>query len=435
MTDLDISRSLIADTLQRSAPLNPAGLAPLPRGMLRGIVLKRLKTLGLPIDIREQGVLVMASGARAPLQVEIHDPRCWAAVAFDGTNGAGDAYAEGWWDVDDLTGMVRLLTRHAQAMAALDGGLGQLLMPLFRLAHRARRNTRDGAKENIHAHYDLGNGFFRRWLDPTMTYSSAWFSSPTQALEQAQIAKIDLLLDRVELKAGEHLVEIGTGWGELALRAAARGAQVTTVTISDEQHRLATERVRAAGLAERVTVRLCDYRDLHGTYDKLVSVEMVEAVGREYYPVYFKTLARLLKPGGLAAIQAITIREQEFKRAANEADFIKRRIFPGCCIPSIEALLTAMRQHSDLNLIALQDFGAHYAKTLETWRSSLKARADELRGLGYDTRFQRLWEFYLSYCAGGFAERVLGVSHLVFAKPGWRAHDHAALVGKASWDT
>ncbi len=434
MTDLDLSRSMIANALQRTAPANPASLAPLPRGLLRGLVLKRLRTLGLPLDIREHGVLVLASGARSPLQVEIHDPRCWAAVAFDGTNGAGDAYAEGWWDVDDLTGMVRLLTRHGEAMSSLDGGLGRLLMPFFRLAHRARRNTRSGAKENIHAHYDLGNGFFSRWLDPTMTYSSAYFRTPTQSLEQAQLAKIDQLLERVDLRPGEHLVEIGTGWGELALRAAARGAHVTTVTISEEQHRLATERIRAAGFADRVQVRLCDYRDLEGTYDKLVSVEMVEAVGREYYPVYFKTLSRLLKPGGLAAIQAITIREQEFARAAKEADFIKRRIFPGCCIPSVEALLTAMRRHSDLNLIALQDFGAHYAKTLETWRSALKARADELRGLGYDPRFQRLWEFYLSYCAGGFAERVLGVSHLVFAKPGWRAHDHAALVGKASWD-
>ena len=343
--------------------------------------------------------------------------------------GYTDAYGEGWWTTDDLTGLVRMLARHADALTRLDGGLGKFLMPLFRFANRARRNTKDGARENIHAHYDLGNAFFKRWLDPTMTYSSAWFTHPTMPLAEAQVVKIERLLDRVELK------EIGTGWGELALRAAARGARVTTVTISHEQHRLATERVAAAGFSAQVEVRLCDYRDLTGTYDKLVSVEMIEAVGREFYPTYFRTLATLLRPGGLAAIQAITIRDQLFHRAARESDFIKRRIFPGCCIPSIEALVGAARRHSDLNLVQMDDFAPHYARTLELWRATLKTQADDLRALGYDDRFQRLWEFYLSYCAGGFAERALGVAHLVFAKPGWRAADHPELVGRAAWDT
>ena len=434
MTNSNLSPSLMSGSLERAAPAVTSRRLPLPQRLLRSIVLRRLNTLDLPLELHEHGAVVLASTAANPCRVWITDVRFWAAIALDGSNGSGDAYGEGWWTTDDLTGLVRMLARHAEALSRLDGGLGKMLMPLFRLANRARRNTKDGARENIQAHYDLGNAFFCRWLDPTMTYSSAWFTSPTAALGEAQVAKIERLLDRVELRAGEHLVEIGTGWGELALRAAARGARVTTVTISDEQHRLATRRVAEAGLAERIDVRLCDYRDLTGTYDKLVSVEMIEAVGREFYPAYFKTLSTLLKPGGLAAIQAITIRDQLFHKAARESDFIKRRIFPGCCIPSIEILVGAARRHSDLNLVQLEDFAPHYARTLELWRSTMKSQAPELRGLGYDDRFQRLWEFYLSYCAGGVAERALGVAHLVFAKPGWRAADHQALVGPAAWE-
>ena len=434
MSDTDLSRTLMQGALERAAPAVPSRVVPLPQRLVRSIVLNRLRTLDLPLEMREFGNLVLSSTAVNPCRVWITDTRFWAAIALDGSNGSGDAYGEGWWTTDDRTGLVRMLARHAEALSRLDGGLGKMLMPVFRLANRARRNTKDGARENIQAHYDLGNAFFRRWLDPTMTYSSAYFATPQTALDQAQVAKIDRLLDRVELRAGEHLVEIGTGWGELALRAAERGAQVTTVTISKEQHQFATERVVAAGLAGRIDVRLCDYRDLTGTYDKLVSVEMIEAVGREFYPTYFRTLSTLLKPGGLAAIQAITIRDQLFHKAARESDFIKRRIFPGCCIPSIEALVGAARRHSDLNLVQLEDFGPHYARTLELWRTTLKAQSSELLALGYDERFQRLWEFYLSYCAGGFAERALGVAHLVFAKPGWRAADHEALVGRAAWE-
>lgn len=434
MNHSDLSSPFLSSALERAAPQVPSRAVPLPQRLVRGIVLRRLNTLDLPLELHEFGTVVLASTAANPCRVWITDARFWAAIALDGSNGSGDAYGEGWWTTDDLTGLVRMLARHAEALSRLDGGLGKMLMPLFRLANRTRRNTKDGARENIEAHYDLGNAFFRRWLDPTMTYSSAWFATPDTSLAEAQVAKIEMLLDRVELRAGEHLVEIGTGWGELALRAAARGARVTTVTISQEQHRFASERVAAAGLAERIDVRLCDYRDLSGTYDKLVSVEMIEAVGREFYPTYFKTLSTLLNPGGLAAIQAITIRDQLFHKAARESDFIKRRIFPGCCIPSIEVLVGAARRHSDLNLIRLEDFAPHYARTLELWRKTVKAQAGALRELGYDDRFQRLWEFYLSYCAGGFAERALGVAHLVFAKPGWRAADHQTLVGRAAWE-
>ena len=389
----------------------------------RSLVLSRLG--GLPLTMVENSVVVHA-GAADPV-ITIHDPRLWPVVAFDGSDGSGDAYAEGWWTASDLTDVVRVFIRERQRIERLDSGLGSLAKPFHNLVNKFRPNSRTGARKNIHAHSDLGNTFFSRWLDPTMTYSSAIWPRPDATLEEAQLHKLDLLFDRLDLQPGERLVEIGTGWGALALRAAAtRGVHVTSVTISTEQHALATKRVADAGLSDRVDIRLCDYRDLTGTYDKLVSVEMIEAVGQEYFPAFFQTCARLLKPDGLAVIQAITIPDRLFAKAARESDFIKRHFFPGCCIPSIGALGEAASKHSDLDLVALVDFAPHYSRTLETWRRAMLAQIDTLRPLGYDDRFLRLWEFYLCYCSGGFAERALGVAHLTFAKPAWRARSPGA---------
>ena len=383
----------------------------------RGQVLARLGDL--PLTLVENGIVLHDHGGPV---ITVHDPRLWPVVAFDGSDGSGDAYGEGWWTASDLTEVVRVFIRERQRVAKLDSNLGSFFMPFHALAHALKPNTKVGARKNIQAHYDLGNAFFSRWLDPSLTYSSAIWPHPAATLEEAQMHKLDLLFDRLHLRPGERLVEIGTGWGALALRAAAtRGVHVTTVTISTEQHALATKRVADAGLADRVDVRLCDYRDLTGTYDKLVSVEMIEAVGQAYFPTFFATCARLLKPEGLAVLQAITIPDREFARAARESDFIKRHIFPGCCIPSIGALGQAAAKHSDLDLVAMTDYAPDYARTLADWRTALLAHAGELRPMGYDDRFLRLWEFYLSYCSGGFAERALGVAHLTFAKPGWRA--------------
>lgn len=399
-------------------------------GWCRSLVLGRLRRLALPLEMWEEGRQILAPVGPPRARVEVHDPRLWSAVALDGSDGSGDAYGAGWWSADNLTEVVRLFARSRRELQHLDGGLGRALQPLHRLRHALRRNSKDGARANIHAHYDLGNAFFQRWLDPTMTYSSAVFAHPEEDLQAAQHRKLDRLFDLLDLQPGEHLVEIGTGWGELAIRAATtRQVQVTTITISTEQHAYACARVQALGLQDRVQVRLCDYRDLQGAYDKLVSVEMVEAVGHHYHDTYLECLGRLLKPTGAAALQAITIPAQDFAVARDTADFIKRHIFPGSCIPSVAALLEAARRRSDLDLVESHDYGPHYALTLERWRAAFLAVGHDLEALGYDARFRRLWEFYLSYCAGGFAERAIGLSHLLFAKPGWRRREHAALVG------
>jgi cyclopropane-fatty-acyl-phospholipid synthase len=407
----------------------PAPSVPWHLAWCRRLVLGRLRTLGLPLEIREGGEVVLPSTGPAQAHIEILDPRTWRAVALDGSDGSGDAYGEGWWTSSDLTDVTRIFCRSRRQLQQLDGGMGRLLQPLHRLRHTLRRNSKDGARANIHAHYDLGNAFFQRWLDSTMTYSSAIFARPDEDLQAAQHRKLDRLFDLLNLQPGEHLVEIGTGWGELAIRAAqTRGVRVTTITISTEQHAFACARAKALGLGDRVQVRLCDYRDLEGSYDKLVSVEMVEAVGHQYHETYLAALGRLLKPTGAAAIQAITIPAQDFAMARDAADFIKRHIFPGSCIPSVAALVEAARTGSDLELVESRDYAPHYALTLERWRASFLAAGADLDALGYDARFRRLWEFYLSYCAGGFAERAIGLSHLLFAKPGWRRRDHAALV-------
>jgi cyclopropane-fatty-acyl-phospholipid synthase len=283
-----------------------------------------------------------------------------------------------------------------------------------------RDNTRRGSQKNISAHYDLSNAFFELFLDPTLTYSSAYFERADMGLQEAQERKIDRLLDALALAPGQHLLEIGTGWGALACRAAAeRGLRVTTTTVSREQHALAVERVRAAGLSDRVQVLLSDYRDLSappGGFDGIVSVEMIEAVGARHYPTYFGVADRLLARGGRFAVQAITIRDQHFERARREVDFIQRHIFPGSCIPSVTALSEAARDASSLRLVGLDEFGPHYARTLRLWRDALRERAEDASALGFDRNFLRLWDYYFSYCEGGFAEGHISVAHLVYAR-------------------
>ena len=317
---------------------------------------------------------------------------------------------------------MRLLARNRQVLGDLDGGLVNLLTaPLRRVLHWFNRNSIAGAKRNIAAHYDLGNDLFRCMLDPTMMYSSAIFPHPAATLEEAQIHKCELICERLELKSGEHLLEIGTGWGYFAIHAArTRGVRVTTTTISREQYALAVERIAAAGLSDRIQVVMEDYRTLTGTFDKLVSIEMVEAVGWEHYPTYLGACSRLLKPEGLALLQAITIADQEYERAKREVDVIKRFIFPGSCIPSVTALVSAATRSGDLRLAALDDHTPHYVHTLAQWQANCRRERDTIAGLGYDEPFRRMWDFYLSYCAGGFAERAIGVTHLLFAKPAWR---------------
>lgn len=341
--------------------------------------------------------------------VHVRDRRFFAEVAFGGSVGAGESFMAGDWWTDDLTALVRIMLVNREVLEGLDSGFSRVSEVARRLLHATARNTRTGSRRNIAAHYDIGNDFFERMLDPSMMYSCAFFESADMDLGQAQFAKLDRLCRKLDLQPGDHLLEIGTGWGALAIHAASRyGCRVTTTTISREQHALATERVRAAGLQDRITVIERDYRDLEGRYDKLVSVEMIEAVGHQYFDTFFRRCGELLAPGGTMVLQSITIADAQYEEARDSVDFIKRHIFPGCCIPSVGALVGSAARASALRVVDLEDIGLHYARTLALWRENLFANADALRARGYPDALLRMFDFYLSYCEGGFAERALG---------------------------
>lgn len=364
--------------------------------------------------------------AQCPLQatVTIHDPRTYVYIALGGTVGAGDAYRWGFWSADDLTALVRIFVLNRALLDGMERGLAGLAGWVLRFLHRLRRNTKTGSRRNIAAHYDLGNDLFKLMLDETMMYSCAYFERPDATLAEASRAKNDLICRKIECSPNDHILEIGTGWGGFAIHAASRyGCRVTTTTISRQQYDYAVRRVEEAGLGDRVRVLLVDYRDLPGLgerFDKLVSIEMIEAVGHEYYDTFFRVCGELLKPDGRLLIQGITIDERLYARAIRSVDFIQRFIFPGSCIPSVGALIQASARASDLGLIHLDDIGAHYPPTLRGWRHNLLSRGRDLWQAGITPEFLRLWEFYLCYCEGGFRERAISTVHLLFCKSDWR---------------
>jgi len=377
------------------------------------------------ITVLERGArrVFGAPSTRCPLEatIEVRDPRFWSELAFGGSIGAGEAYMAGYWSADDLTALVRILLANREVLDGMETGLARLTAPLQKALHWLNRNTRAGARRNIAAHYDLGNDFFALFLDPTMMYSCAIFAHPEMSLEEAQRLRLECVCRKLDLEPTDHLLEIGTGWGGMAIYAAQRtGCRVTTTTISREQYALARERVAAAGLEDRVTVLLEDYRDLQGRYDKLVSLEMIEAVGHPFFDTYFAQCGRLLKDDGLMMLQAITIADQRYEAARRSVDFIQRHIFPGSTIPSVTAMLGSITRRSDMKLVDLEDIGPHYATTLRRWRENFFARLDEVRALGYPETFIRMWEFYLCYCEGGFEERAIGDVQMLLAKPGNR---------------
>ena len=391
--------------------------------LLRSQLLARL-------DALDHGVLVVSDalgehrfgapgeGALPTVHLWIDDPAFYRAVAAQGSVGAGESWIEGQWRCDDLVGLVRLLVRNRALLDGMEGGLARLGGWALRSWHALRRNTREGSRRNIAAHYDLGNDFFALFLSPDLMYSSAMFASPDDDLDTASYRKLDTVCRKLALGPDDRVIEIGTGWGGLALHAARHyGAHVTTTTISREQHALASQRVAAAGLQDRVTLLLQDYRDLQGTYDKLVSIEMIEAIGAQYLDTFFGKLGSLLRPGGQALLQAITIEDHRYVQARDSVDYIKRFVFPGSFIPSLEAMYGAKTRASDLQVVHQEDFGLSYAYTLRAWRRRFMTRLPEVRAQGFDERFIRLWEFYLAYCEGGFLERSIGVSHLLMARP------------------
>lgn len=348
----------------------------------------------------------------------VHDARFYGEIAFGGSLGAGEAYMLGYWTSDHLTDVIRLMCLNQSVMDTLEGGYQWLMKPVMKVLHWLNSNTTEGSRKNIAAHYDLGNAMFALFLDPTMMYSSAVFTKDTQTLQAASELKLKTICDKLALKPSDHVVEIGTGWGGFAIYAATHyGCKVTTTTISQQQYALAKVRIHAAGLQDRITLLLEDYRLLTSTFDKLVSIEMIEAVGYQFYDTYFAKVSQLLKPDGLACIQAITIADQRFESAKKSVDFIQRYIFPGACIPSNTAMLKSITNTTNLRLFDLEDIGPHYATTLRMWRENFFNQIDAVRALGYSNEFIKMWDFYLCYCEGGFAERALGDVHLLLAKP------------------
>ncbi|MDP1595241.1 MAG: cyclopropane-fatty-acyl-phospholipid synthase family protein [Methylotenera sp.] len=354
--------------------------------------------------------------------IYVHDPRFYGEIAFGGSIGAGEAYMLGYWSADNLTNVIRLMCINQPVMDNLEGGYQWLTKPIMRLLHWLNSNTTEGSRKNIAAHYDLGNDMFQLFLDPTMMYSSAMFNGDTKTLQQASELKLKTICDKLDLKPTDHVLEIGTGWGGFSIYAAKNyGCKITTTTISEQQYHLAKKRVEAAGVSDKITLLLDDYRHLSGQYDKLVSIEMIEAVGYQFYDTYFAKLSSLLKPEGLALIQAITIADQRYESAKKSVDFIQRYIFPGSCIPSNTAILNSVTNVTDMRLIDLKDIGPHYATTLRMWRENFFSNLDRVRKLGYSEEFIKMWTFYFCYCEGGFEERALGDVHLLLAKPANRS--------------
>ncbi|MGD8926739.1 MAG: cyclopropane-fatty-acyl-phospholipid synthase family protein [Thioalkalispiraceae bacterium] len=352
------------------------------------------------------------------IRIDVKDTRFYADIAFGGSIGAGEAYMFKYWDTSDLTGLIRLFAINRHVLDSMEGGLAWITMPIQKVLHWLNRNTQTGSRKNIAAHYDLGNDFFKLMLDDTMMYSSAIFRNPDMSLYDAQTYRLDTICRKLDLKPEDHLLEIGTGWGGLSIHAARHfGCKVTTTTISNEQYNLACERVASEGLSDQVTVLFEDYRDLEGQYDKLVSIEMIEAIGYQYYDTYFKKCSELLKPSGMMFLQAITIADQQYDNAKRSVDFIKRYIFPGSCIPSNTAMQQAISRASDLRLYDLTDIGPHYATTLRRWHENIASHIDEVKSLGYSDEFLRMWEFYLCYCEGGFIERAISDVHMLLVKP------------------
>ena len=358
-------------------------------------------------------------GPLGTITLDVRDPAFWSAVVWSGDIGAGEAYVDGLWSCSDLVRLLALFVRDRDVLLDVDQTMWSLpKRALLRLGHWLRPNSRAGSQRNIADHYDLGDDLFAHFLDPSLTYSSAWFEHDGQSLAEAQRAKLRRLCELVELQPGDHLLEIGTGWGSLAMCAAGEfGARVTTTTISRNQFARAQERVAAAGLGDRVELLLRDYRDLTGTHDKLLSCEMIEAVGARFLPTYLRTCAARLRPGGLLGLQAITIADQHYASALRAIDYIKRHVFPGSFIPSVNAIVGAAAEHTDLRVDRLVDFGPHYATTLRLWRERVLAAPEPFLARG-GVSLVRAWEYYFAYCEAGFRERHIGVSHLRFRRAG-----------------
>ncbi|WP_113906574.1 SAM-dependent methyltransferase [Aliidiomarina celeris] len=381
-------------------------------------ILSHLKVGQLTIVENGEVMGVFGSANSQPqARIEVHNARTYTRFLTQGDIGAGEAFIDSDWTSSDVTQVIRLFAANLHALDSLERKVGWMSWPLRMIGHIRRRNSKRKAKENIAAHYDLGNELYTRFLDQRLQYSSAVYPAQEATLEEAQTYKLFRLCEMLELNENDQLVEIGTGWGGLAIYAAQNyGCHVTTTTISEEQYAYAKARIEALGLTDKITLLKEDYRDLTGTYDKLVSVEMIEAVGAEYLPEFFRKCSSLLKPDGRMVLQSITIADQRLKAYNRNVDFIQKHIFPGGYLPSMELLAKMYRKYTDMNIRLVDDIGLHYADTLKDWRVNFNQKLNELEAFGYDDRFSRLWNYYLCYCEGGFRERTVSAVQLMATK-------------------
>lgn len=409
--------------VSKSTKVNEQADASLTDRMAKALLLKtlaKLKKGHLTIDDngefysfgeRKESASVIA-------HIQVNHPSAYKQVLLNGTIGSGEAYMQGLWWSPDLTQVIRIFVLNMQVVADMDSGWNRALQFAANIGHRFRANSKSQARLNIAAHYDLGNDFFKLFLDETMLYSAAIFPTSQATLFEASTHKMRHICERLSLSSDDHLLEIGTGWGGMAIFAAKHyGCKVTSVTISKEQYEHACDWVKQENLEHLVSIQLKDYRDLEGSFDKLLSIEMIEAVGYQYYSEYFAQCARLLKPEGKMLIQAITIADQRYHIERDNADFIQAYIFPGGCLPSIEVIAKHLRKDTDMQMIGLEDITFHYAKTLKLWRERFFANIEQVREQGFDDTFIKMWEFYLCYCEGGFMERVISTSQILMAKP------------------
>lgn len=394
-------------------------------GLAKKLLFKRLAALPYGcLHIEEQGRVYhfgnTCEESSFKAHICIHNVATYRDLLFGGSLGAGEAYMLGRWSSHNLVNVIRLMAINIDFLNQLDGSRILSTRLADKLFHRLRRNTPLQAKRNISAHYDLSNKFFSLFLDETLMYSSAVFQKPETTLEEAARYKLDLICQKLQLCADDHLLEIGTGWGGLAVHAAKYyGCRVTTTTISRQQYEYARERIKREGLEHKIDLLFSDYRALEGRYDKLVSVEMIEAVGQEYYQTYFSTCSHLLKDDGLMLLQAITLPDQRYQQALESVDFIQRYIFPGGSLPSHRVITEALGRYTDMQMVGFEEIGEDYARTLRHWRERFLEQHASVKALGFDDEFIRLWEFYLCYSEGGFRERAIGTAQFVFAKPHW----------------
>ena len=394
--------------------------------LARRIVHTRLARLKIGrLTIEDSGVVSIygaSESANDERQLEVvlrvNHPAFFSDIAFGGSIGAGESYMQGHWTCSDLSDLLRLLLVNRDVLQELDSGISRLIQPVRKLLHWLNRNTREGSRRNIAAHYDLGNDFYSLWLDPKMMYSCAYFETASTSLEVAAIAKLERICKKLDLQETDNVVEIGTGWGGFAIYAAQNyGCHVTTTTISKEQFDLASDRIRQAGLEDKITLLFDDYRDLDGKFDKLVSIEMIEAVGHQFHSQFFQKCCDLLKPNGQMLLQAITIADQRYEQYTKDVDFIRRYIFPGGCLASVTDMTRVMTADTDMRAIHVEDIGPHYARTLRKWNEAFFASIDEVRAMGYPETFIRMWEFYLCYCEAAFIERSTGTVQMLIMRP------------------